>query len=318
MIVELEGEHSARMLPYLTTWRVHDPAGGTADRATLTFEGLPSSLLPVSGAEYGITVDGEGRGRFQVSHITQYLDPEKTEVSLTPAKFNVTDPTGFRERRSRTFEPATVKAVVEAVMQPHGYEVRVDKVLASAPTAHLNQTNETDRQFLTRLAATLDAVAKPINGLYVFAARGNVSTLSGKGKTRNTLTPTHLLKGTGKIDVPSHNRFKGALADWREPEAGNHGQATVGHAPFTKLSQPYASHADALAAATAELQSLHRQAQTFTGTIEGRPGFFSEGVLTLSGFDVPFTTGEWSLDEVTLSGTQTTYTIALSATRPKG
>ena len=45
-------------------------------------------------------------------------------------------------------------------------------------------------------------------------------------------------------------------------------------------------------------------------------GLFAESVMILQGFQSPRAKGHWSVDSVTLSGTRTSYTIQVEATRP--
>lgn len=318
MIVKLSGTRSAELETALTSWTITDESGDSADRASLTFDADNLDFVPPSGSEYGITVNGEARGKFQVSAIEEMLHPAKIIVQLSPAKFNVKDPTGFREPRKKTFPVATIADVVTAVMQPHGYKVRVDPELANVATPHLNQNEETDAAFIRRLAKKFDAVAKPVNGLYIFGKKGNITTLSGGKKRSISITPKTLIKNSGKVKYPSNVRKKGVKASYRETDSGANGEAVVGVEPFQFIKEVFTTEAEAIERAEAKLQELNRNGQTFTGTVEGDSGYFAESVLTLDGFKSPRVGGKWSVDSVTLSGSRKSYTISITATRPKG
>lgn len=318
MIITLSGERAREIEKALTMWTLNDESGGSADRASLTLDADNLDFLPMSGSEYAITVNGEARGVFQVSGIEEELHPERIIVQLSPAKFNVKDSTGFREPRKKTFPIATVVDVVNAVMTPHGYKVRVDPELANLATPHLNQNEETDAAFIRRLAKKYDAVAKPVNGLYIFGKKGSITTLSGGEKRSVSITPRALLKNTGKIQHPTNVRKKGVKASYRVSDSGVNGEAVVGTEPFQFIKEVFTSEAEATERAEAKLQELNRNGQTFTGKVEGEAGYFAESVLTLDGFKSPRARGQWSIDSVALSGSRTAYTISITATRPKG
>lgn len=315
MIIELEGDNSKQILKNLSSWTLDDNSGTTADRATLVVHDL--DVLPKSGTEYKIKVNGELRGKFQVSAVTEQLIPPQITIQLTPAIFNVKDKTGWREKRRKTFPPATVFDVVTSVMKPHGYKIRIDKDLSGIKTEHLNQTEETDKHFISRLAKRYDAIAKPINGFFVFGKKGNIKTLSGGKKNAVKVSKASLLYGQNSISYPSAIRFKGVKAAWRVTETGAHGNIEIGSAPFDRLREPFQSAAQATERAEARLIEVIRQGQQFNATVDGTAGLFAEAVLTIEGFQNKRIIGDWSIDEVSLSGNRTTYTARIKATRPK-
>ncbi|PMK93202.1 hypothetical protein BCT90_04190 [Vibrio lentus] len=316
-VIQIKGAGAAELKPLLESWFLTDGTGQQADRVTLTYGGAESmSHIPASGSEWEIKVDGEFRGVYQVSSIDEHLHPVKLVLQLTPAKFNVTDKSGFRESRRRTFPPATVLDVVKAVMEPHGYEVRVTPELASKPTDHLNQNEETDSAFIARLASKHDAIAKPINHMYVFGKRGSLSALSGSAQQSVTVNLQDVQSGTAKIAHPSNVRFSGIKAEWQTTDTGQCNTAVIGTEPYYRMREVFKTDDEAIQRAESKLAELTRRGQTFTATIKGKRGLFAESILNLEGFQSPRSKGNWSIDTVTLSGTRTTYTIQVEATRP--
>lgn len=318
MIFKMQGDNAEELQQRLISWRITDDNGTISDRASLTFHADGLSFIPASGSEYSFWVQGEARGKWQVSAITEHFEPNKLEVQLSPAKFTTKDPTAWREPRKRTFPPATVGDVVNSVMSSHGYTVRVDPELANVKTDHLNQTEETDVAFIVRLAKRYDAVAKPFNGLYVFGLKGNINKLTDVNKPVAKITPAILVRGTGKLAHPTSIKYAGAKASYRVSETGENAEVVVGDAPYTFIKELFISPEEARANAMVRLQELARNGQEFTATIQGTSGFWSEGVMVLEGFNNPRAKGNWSLDTVTLSGSQTSYTIQIKATRPRG
>lgn len=317
-MIELSGVSAAVIMENLIRWRLSDESGMSADRLSLTINADDMKSPPLKGGdEIKVILGGEKRGAFKASTVSLSLKPVREWViQLSPATFQRADPQGWREKRKRTFPPATVGDVVKSVMVKHGYTVRVEPALAALPTDHLNQNEETDKAFISRLAEEFDAIAKPINGLFVFGTKGSLQSLSGETKKPVTITLADLK--TGNVDFPTDDNFKGVKASWRESATGRNGETVIGGAPFSRMKQTFANEAEAERKAEAELKKISRHGQVFTGSLKGRAGFFAESVLTFDEPDETLLLGAWSLDKVTHSGTRTAHTIQFTATRPKG
>ena len=316
-VIKIRGPGFEALQPLLSDWSLTDGEGMQADRLTLTFSGEQAlTNLPPSGIEWQVHIDGEYRGVYQISSVTEHLHPIKLSLQLTPAKFSVADDTGFKEPRRRTYPPATVGDVVKAVMEPHGYEVRVSSELMSLPTDHLNQNEETDSAFIARLAEKYGALAKPVDHLYVFGHRGSLASLSGQPKPSVIVTPGDTQKGAAKIAHPSNDRFRGVKALWQTLETGEHGTEQIGRSPFYQIKEAFKHAKEAQQHAAAKLAECNRKGQTFSATIRGKPGLFAESVMVLEGFVSPYSKGEWLINTVTLSGDRTSYTIQIEASRP--
>ncbi|MYM61137.1 hypothetical protein GTG28_18060 [Vibrio sp. OCN044] len=316
-VIDIKGDGAASLMPLLTNWSLSDSEGMQSDRLSLTFSGMESqTLIPKSGAEWRVFIDGEKRGVYQISSISEYLHPVKLVVQLTPAIFCVADEKGFKEPRRRTFPPARIQDVVKAVMEPHGYEVRVSPKFAYKPTEHLNQNEETDSAFIARLAAKHDAIAKPIDRMYVFGQRGSLKTLSGNEQPVVTITPQDVQQGSAKLAHPSFVRFNGVKAHWQTPDTGLSDTQVIGSKPYFSIKDVFKHPGEAQVAAEAKLAEFKRKIQSFSATLRGQPGLFAESVMILQGFQSPRAKGRWSVDSVTLSGTRTSYTIQVEATRP--
>ena len=317
MIIALSGPRAADLIQHLERWSLTDESGASADRLSLTVNAVELRAPPASGGDqYKVTIGGEQRGEFEVSALKLKLHPRKWVIQLSPAKFQRKDPTGWREKRKRSWKPATVKDLVTAIMEPHGYQVRVDSELADLPTQHLNQAEETDKAFLSRVAQDFDAVAKPINNLFIFGKKGSVKALSGSPRGKIIIKPIDIEPGTGEINYPSAEVYKGVKAKWRETESGLNGQAVVGSAPFKLLETPYKSTEEATKKAEAELKRVTRNSQTFTASLKWKAGLFAEAIFNFSEeFEEPTLVSNWSFDRVSMSGTRTKLSVSVEASR---
>ncbi|WP_374708490.1 contractile injection system protein, VgrG/Pvc8 family [Buttiauxella selenatireducens] len=92
-------------------------------------------------------------------------------ITATAAPFEKKDKTGFRQRRSASWDNTTLGEIFQTIAQRHNLSPRMDARLSSFTYPHTDQINETDSAFLNRLAEEHDAVAKPVNGAYILARR---------------------------------------------------------------------------------------------------------------------------------------------------
>lgn len=317
MIISIDGPNSELILKNLTNWSLTDESGASADRLSLTISGHESQSPPVYGDnKYQLKIGGENRGEFEVSTIKLKIHPRMWVIQLSPAKFQRKDPTGWREKRKRTFPPATLKELATAIMEPHGYAVRVDQEIGDLPTPHLNQSEETDKAFLSRVAKDFDAVAKPLSNLFIVGKRGSIKALSGSPRPKITIKPGDIVKNTGEINFPSADVYKGVKADWRESESGLSGQAVLGCEPFKLLEAPHKNAEEANKKAEAEFKRVVRNSQTFSASLHWRVGLSAEAVFNFAEeFNEPTLAADWSFDRVTMSGTRTSITVSVEASR---
>ena len=107
----------------------------------------------------------------------------------------------------------------------HGYSPRVAPHLALKKIDHIDQSNESDMAFLTRLALSHNAVTKPINELYVLA--GPVSQVAiGQGTAGVKLSVTADNRPgdrafiTAKLDETTRAKYQGCKTSWWDVAAG--------------------------------------------------------------------------------------------------
>ncbi|EML4274565.1 phage late control D family protein [Pseudomonas aeruginosa] len=328
--VEIYGANAALINARLVDWEHVDAAGIESDTLKLTvniegLEGLPSVDgkigLRVGYKETGLVDKGE----FVVTRTTPQLFPALLLIVATAAPFKVKDETGFKARRSASYAMTTLGQIFRQLTTKHGFSPRVAAELDAIPIVHVDQSNETDMGFLTRLARRYDAVTKPVNDLYVLARRGQVKSLSGKPLPPVTLSVTKDNRPgdrafiAASIDQDSRVRFKGCKTTWWDGSAGKECVVEVGEAPFKTVRQRYQDEAEAKAAAEGEHRKTKREAAKLRIDCPGNPAFGAEGLLELDDSWPSFMRGTWSIDKVTASGSrQQSYRCTLEASYPDG
>ncbi|SBS33548.1 Phage late control gene D protein (GPD) [Marinomonas spartinae] len=225
----------------LTSWERIDAAGTQSDQLTMHIDTTGQTGLPKEGAVL-TWLEGYGdnlidKGQFKITRIVPKLFPPSVTIVATAAPFQVEDKTGFKERRTRTFENVSLADLFRQVVTPHGFSPRVAKEFESIVLEHMDQTDETDSAFLTRLARERDAIAKPVNDLYVLAKRGQVKTITGQTMPPVVSLPSQNTPSEGQfincqLDRPSRSAITGVKANWTNHNTGEEHTVHVGTAPF--------------------------------------------------------------------------------------
>ncbi|HEC0486936.1 TPA: phage late control D family protein [Pseudomonas aeruginosa] len=328
--VEIYGANAALINSRLVDWEHVDAAGVESDQLKLTvnIEGLDG--MPSVDGELGLRVGYKetglvDKGKFVVQRRTPQLFPNMLLIVATAAPFKVRDETGFKARRSASYGPTTLGALFRQVVGRHGFSPRVAPDLDAIPIDHVDQSNETDAAFLTRLARRYDAVTKPVDDLFVLARRGQTKTLSGKPLPPVTLSVTKDNKPGSRsfiaasVDEDSRVRFKGCKTTWWDGSSGTECVVDVGEEPFKKVRQRYQNEAEAKAAAEGELRKSKREVGKLRVDCPGNPAFGAEGLLVLDDTWPSYMRGTWSIDKVTASGSrQQSYRCTIEASYPEG
>lgn len=229
--VEITGANAGLINGRLIDWEYVDAAGVQSDTLKLTvntegLDGLPSVDGKI-GLRRGYKESGMVEaGEFIVTRMIPQLFPSQLQIIATAAPFKVADETDFKARKSASFGPTTLGAVFRELTARHGFSPRIAADLDAIQIEHVDQSNETDMGFLTRLARQHDAVTKPVNDLYVMARRGQLKSLSGKSLPVMTIAVTKDNRPgdaafiQASLDDDSRVKFKGCRTTWWDGASG--------------------------------------------------------------------------------------------------
>lgn len=324
-IVEFYGANAALLNQRLMHWSHTDAAGIESDRLELTLnieglEGLPS-LSGKIGLRVGYQESGlVEKGEFVITQRTPVLFPMRLMIVATAAPFSMLDASGYRQRRSASYGPTTLGALFRQLVSRHGFSPRVAPALEGIAIAHIDQSNESDMAFITRLARRYSAVTKPINALYVLAEAGQVKSLSGQLLPQVKLSVTQDNRPgdqafiTAKLDEKSRSKYMGSRVTWWDGAGGKQQIVEVGVAPFKTLRQRCQNEAEARAVAEGELRRVGREGLKLLIDCPGNPLLAAEGLLVLDETWTSYMQGQWSMKQVVHVGDPVTgYRSSITA-----
>ncbi|WP_449123034.1 phage late control D family protein [Pseudomonas sp. MPG01] len=311
--VEIYGAHAALLNQRLISWEHIDAAGIESDQLTLTvdLEGLGG--LPSLGGRIGLKVGYlesgmVDKGQFKVTRLTPTLFPFRLTLVATAAPFSKDDETGFKQRRTASHGPTTLGALFRELVLRHGFSPRVAPDVSLIRIEHIDQTNETDMGFLTRLAMKYNVVAKPYDQIYVLARSGQTKSLSGQtladvtlSVTRNNRPGDHAFI-SATLEESAREQAKGCKTCFVDAATGVLRWVETGLAPFKTIRQKQPNEADAIAVGEGEVRKMLRQKFKVKITCPGDPRLAAEGLVLLDDTWPDFMRGRWSIDRVTASG----------------
>ncbi|UVL41578.1 phage late control D family protein [Pseudomonas sp. B21-040] len=313
--VEIYGANATLLNERLIQWEHIDSSGIESDQIKLLIDVEGLEGLPSLGGRIGLLVGYKesglvDKGVFVITQRSPVLYPLQVSLIAMSAPFSEADETGFKQRRSASYGPITLGALFRELTMKHGFSPRVAPELESKRIDHIDQSNETDMGFLTRVASIYGAITKPVNGLYVLAKGGQLKSISGKTLTEVVLSvttdnrPGDRSFTSAVINEKSQSKYKGCIATWWDATAGIERKVKLGLSPFRILRLRSQNHDQALAVAEGELRRLERAAFNLKINCPGHPELSAEGVIRLDASWPRIMQGRWAVTKLTASGSR--------------
>lgn len=332
-----------------------DKRGLEADQLDIQLDDSDGLLdLPARGATLSLWLGWEGtplepKGNFTIDTIEFRGAPDTLTIRGCSADFRGK----LNVRREQSWHDTTIGAIVNTIAQRNRLTAGVAADLSSIAISHIDQSQETDAAFLTRLAERNGAFVSIKAGKVIFMKAGQAVTAGG------TSIPLMVIeRGDGDkhlFSVADRENYSGVTAKWlqtRDPRKQNpqlsinrlpEGLATEGlqhpdaAAPIAgaggkeqkpqemlvgsvenvfELTTVYASEEQALRAAEAKWRALQRGTVNFSIQLAlGRADLFPETPVLVNGFKRVIDEQAWIISEVvhTLSGSG--YTTKLNLER---
>ena len=204
-----------------------DNRGFEADMLEIQLDDHDGKLaIPPRNALLSIAIGWKGallidKGRYSVDEIQYSGAPDSLTLRARAADLKGS----LSEQKERSFHNIKLGALLEQIAKENEMGVECDKRLVDVPIAHRDQTNESDANFLTRLAQELDCLATVKNGNLLFMRMGQGRTLSGK-----MIPPVHIKKEQGdnyQFSIAETDNYKAVRAYWHDTDTGKRGEIVI-------------------------------------------------------------------------------------------
>lgn len=328
-----------------------DNRGFEADQLDIELDDSDGLMvMPQRNAVLALSLGWKGaaltpKGLFTVDEVEHHGSPDTLTIRARSADFRGS----LNTRRDESYHDTTLSHIVQKVAARNALKATLAAGLGTIKVSHIDQTQETDAAFLTRLASLNGAVAVVKNGSLLFMRPGTGTTVNGKPLPVFTLTRQD--GDQHSFSIADRDAYTGVTASWlntkqpkpqkvklqRKPKeqhlrALQHPNAKP--AASKKPGKPveekkgeylvgaednvfvipkvYANKAAAMRAAQAKWEKLQRGAAEFALSLAmGRANITPETPVRVSGFKAVIDAQDWIVSKVTHSLSNSGFTTAL-------
>ncbi len=306
-------DRTADIAVRLIKLQIKDQAGFKSDSLSLSVDDADGVLeLPRKGAVIEASLGYQETGLKSFGKFTV----DEVEVSGPPATMVIRAKAadmrqGLKELKSRSWDQVTIGDLVSSIAAEHELMPKVSADYAQDLIAHIDQTDESDMNLLTRIAKERGALVKVANNNLVMVPISEAKTVSGKKLEAVTINLSDATKWSATF--PDRGRYLSVVASWGDIESGALQEVTAGQGePVFRLRNPYPTQADASEAAKAKLKALNHSEAKLSITLPGNPDLLAETPLSLVGFRSGVA-AEWVVNSVVHSYSPSGYSVSVQA-----
>ncbi|EPN6604909.1 phage late control D family protein [Providencia rettgeri] len=272
------------------------------------------------------------KGTFTVDEVEHSGVPDKLTIRGRSADFRDT----LNVKREQSYHQKTLGDIVRTLAERNKLKAVIDEKLDKIKLVHIDQTNESDGSFLTRVAKSEGAIVAVKNGNLLFMKQGQGLTATGQ-----PIQTMHINRSVGdghRFTLADRGAYTGVIANWldtREPKQKKavtvkrkrkSKQPTKPAEPKEKqgeylageqgnvltLSHTYATKENAARAAKANWEKIQRGVASFSIQLAvGRADLYPEMPVTVSRFKPEIDNADWTLTRVVHSLNDSGFTTAL-------
>lgn len=346
---DITGNISDRLMSMTLT----DNRGFEADQLDIELDDADGKvILPVRGAVLKLSIGWKGeqlvdKGSFTVDEVEHRGAPDTVTIRARSADFRGS----LNSRREESWHDTTLGAVVTAIAVRNKLTASVAPDLAGIKIPHIDQSQESDAKFLTRLADRNGGEVSVKAGKLLFIRAGKGVTASGKAIPQVTIVRSD--GDRHQFAIADRGAYTGVSAKWlhtkdpkpqeqkvkvkrkpkirhlralqhpkakavkkkkekKAPEA-REGEYMAGEADNVfALTTVYATKAQATRAAQAKWDKLQRGVAEFSISLAtGRASLFPETPVAVSGFKKVIDEQAWTITKVTHSLSNSGFVTAL-------
>ncbi|PKR55066.1 contractile injection system protein, VgrG/Pvc8 family [Thalassospira marina] len=300
---------------YLVSLRLTDKTGLEADQLEIEIADEAGEIaLPPPGITLQVWIGYRDalvdKGTYIVDQVRDSGSPDKITITAHSADFQG----AFKVQREQSYHGNTLGDILRTIADRQNLKPAIEPGLAAIAIDHIDQTNESDINFLTRLGKDYDAIATVKAGHLLFIPLGYNKTVSGIALPAITV---HRSEGD-QHDFTLSARdadITGVRGKWRDKSGNQNRYSTAGEGPNWKtLKREYPNASQAFHAAKTAWANLKRGKREISLSIAmGRADIAAGRLLQLSGWKQQITDVTWVINEVTHSLNDSGFTTSLNS-----
>ena len=227
--VEVDGtDITATLQGRLINLAITDNRGFEADQVDIEIDDTDGRVdLPNRGANARIWLGWQSTGLlYKGSYVVDEVEHAGAPDTLTVRARSADLRAGLTTQRERSWHAVTVGDIVNTLADENGLEAAIDGALSAQPIAHLDQTNESAVNLLTRLAGQFDAIATVKDGRLLFMRAAGGRTVSGT--TLPFVTITRADGDRHRFSLADRHAYSGVRATYHDIQAATKGEVIFG------------------------------------------------------------------------------------------
>lgn len=313
-----------------------DKRGFEADELTIELDDHDGTIaIPKTGSKITLKLGYKEtglveKGEYLVSEFTASGSPDR--LSITARAADLAE--ALAEQVEKSWHKQTLYQIIEAIAKKHKYAYIISKDYQNTKIDHIDQTNESDASFMSRLAEQYGAIATVKNGKLLFIPAGESQTASGQ-----PILPTTITRASGdshSFTYSSSNSYQAVRAYYTDKKTGQKKEVIVNKDnayPNKKTTQQtktvkgktfkakkkendnqkvntegqkiktlrhlYATESGAWSGARGAFKKIQRGVAEFSITLAvGRPDLYPETPAVVKGFKPEIDAEAWLITEV--------------------
>lgn len=313
-----------------------DKRGFEADELTIELDDHDGALaIPKTGSKITLKLGYQEtglveKGEYLVSEFTASGSPDR--LSITARAADLAE--ALAEQVEKSWHKQTLYQIIETIAKKHKYEYIISPEYQNQKIEHIDQTNESDASFMSRLAEQYDAIATIKNGKLLFIPAGESQTAGGQ-----PILPTTITRASGdshSFTYSSSNSYQAVRAYYTDKKTGQKKEVLVNKDnayPNKKTTQQtktvkgktfkakkkendnqkvntegqkiktlrhlYATESGAWSGARGAFKKIQRGVAEFSITLAvGRPDLYPETPAVVQGFKPEIDAEAWLITEV--------------------
>lgn len=204
-----------------------DKRGFEADELTIELDDHDGTIaIPKTGSKITLKLGYQEtglveKGEYLVSEFTASGSPDV--LSITARAADLAE--ALAEQVEKSWHKQTLYQIIETIAKKHKYDCIISKDYQNTKIEHIDQTNESDASFMSRLAEQYDAIATIKNGKLLFIPAGESQTASGQ-----PILPTTITRASGdshSFTYSSSNSYQAVRAYYTDKKTGQKKEVIV-------------------------------------------------------------------------------------------
>ncbi|THA20798.1 phage late control D family protein [Histophilus somni] len=223
----------------LMSMTIADNRGFEADEIDIQLSDHDGKLaFPRRGAMLEVAIGWQGeqlipKGKFIVDELQYSGSPDSLTLRARSADLRGS----LSDKKERSFDNISFENLINQIAKENQLEGACAEAFKEKVIPHLDQTNESDINLLSRLAENYDAIATVKNGKLLFMPVGMGVTVSGKALP--TIEITRQMGDNFSFSLTESDNYKAVRAYWHNMDTGKKGVVVIDeNTKIERLAKP--------------------------------------------------------------------------------